>query len=250
MTDGRTRAPLGAFLARNPFPHGWTDGLFYREKMRAIHRVAPAVIGTARRPRILEIGGGRSGMAGMLFPGAEVVNLDIDPALGGDPANRDVTFVIGDACDLPFPDASFDLVTLFDVLEHIENDVAAAREAARVVRPGGAILVSCPDADWRYPHHRFMRPVARDEADLMAEWGHVRRGYTADALAALFGRLADRRAAFIGPLAALYHDLAFSRLGRLGRTIGYAVAAPLALAGYGTDRGAGKGSETAYAWDV
>ncbi|WP_375426915.1 class I SAM-dependent methyltransferase [uncultured Sphingomonas sp.] len=250
MTDVPARAPLGAFLARNPFPHGFTDGLFYREKMRAIHRVSPARIGDGKRLRILEIGGGRSGMAGMLYPDAEIVNLDIDPALADDAANRDITFVVGDARDLPFPDDSFDVVTLLDVLEHIQDDQIAAREAARVARPGGTILVSCPDADWRYPHHGFMRAVARDEAELMAEWGHVRRGYTPDAVAALFGRPADRRAAFIGPLAAIYHDLAFSRLGRLGRTIGYAATAPLALVGYLTDRGAGKGSETAYAWDV
>ena len=36
MTD---KAPLSAFLAQNPFANGLTDGLFYREKMRAIERV-------------------------------------------------------------------------------------------------------------------------------------------------------------------------------------------------------------------
>lgn len=250
MADGSARAPMRAFLARNPFPHGLTEGLFYREKMRAIHRVAPAAAGGGAPPRVLEIGGGRSGMAGKLYPGAAVTNLDIDPALADDPANRAVTFVEGDACALPFADATFDVVTLFDVLEHIEDDVAAAREARRVAKPGGVILISCPDADWRYPHHGFMQPIARDEAALMAEWGHVRRGYTAKNLAALFGRPADRRAAFIGPLAALYHDIAFSRLGRVGRALGYAAAAPFAFAGYFADRGTGKGSETAYAWDV
>ncbi|WP_292443703.1 hypothetical protein [Mesorhizobium sp.] len=50
------KAPLGQFLSRNPFPNGLTDGLFYREKMRAIHRVAPAAI----EGPILEIGGGHT----------------------------------------------------------------------------------------------------------------------------------------------------------------------------------------------
>jgi hypothetical protein len=59
------KAPLSAFLARNPFPHGWTDGLFYREKMRAIHRVAPERLGEGGA-RILEVGGGRSGLARLL----------------------------------------------------------------------------------------------------------------------------------------------------------------------------------------
>jgi SAM-dependent methyltransferase len=45
---------------------------------------------------------------------------------------------------LPFVDASFDLVTSFDVLEHIEDDVAALRELARVVRPGGRVALAVP----------------------------------------------------------------------------------------------------------
>jgi len=48
------KATLKSFLSKNPFPRGWTDGLFYREKMRAIHRVAPAGIkGTQRTQNLL-----------------------------------------------------------------------------------------------------------------------------------------------------------------------------------------------------
>jgi hypothetical protein len=57
------KAPLGTFLAANPFPRPLTDGLFYREKMRAIHRIAPDTLGvSARSAAVLEIGGGRSGL--------------------------------------------------------------------------------------------------------------------------------------------------------------------------------------------
>jgi SAM-dependent methyltransferase len=243
------RVAMGRFLRQNPFPHPLTDGLFYREKMRAIHRVAPASIGHGgERPRILEIGGGRSGMARLLFPGADIVNVDIDPTYAAEAANSDVTFVCADACDLPFRHDSFDCVTMFDVLEHIDDDAKAVSEARRVTRSGGTILVSCPDADWRYPHHPFMIRVANDERTLMDEWGHVRRGYSTDQLNVLFGRPADRSASFINHWSALYHDIAFSRLGRIGKTLAYAAAAPVAAFGYLTDRGTGKGTETAYAW--
>ena len=43
-----------------------------------------------------------------------------------------------DAAALPFADSSFDAVTLFDLLEHVPDDRAAASEAWRVLRPGGA----------------------------------------------------------------------------------------------------------------
>ena len=46
--------------------------------MKAIHRVAPA----EGAERVLEIGGGRSGLAAKLFPGARVVNMDLDPVYG------------------------------------------------------------------------------------------------------------------------------------------------------------------------
>jgi SAM-dependent methyltransferase len=45
---------------------------------------------------------------------------------------------------LPFPDASFDLVLTSDVMEHVRNDVAAHREIARVLRPGGHYIFTVP----------------------------------------------------------------------------------------------------------
>ena len=243
------RAPVAKFLAGNPFSMPLLDGLFYREKMRAIHRIAPRTIGAGRhRPNLLEIGGGRSGLGPMLYPDAAVVNVDMDASLASADANKNQTFVCADACDLPFEAGRFDLITMFDVIEHIEDDVAAVREAKRVLRPGGTILLSCPDADWHYPHHGFMRGVARDEAELMAEWGHVRRGYTAERLTELFGGPAISRAAFINRWTALFHDIAFSRLPRPAKMLGYAITAPVVGIGYLRDDGTGKGSETAYAW--
>lgn len=52
--------------------------------------------------------------------------------------------VQGDALRLPFPDATFDRVIASEVLEHIPDDVAAMRELARVLRPGGSMAVTVP----------------------------------------------------------------------------------------------------------
>jgi len=57
---------------------------------------------------------------------------------------RGVTAVQGDATRLPVPDASLDLVVAYDILEHIPDHVAAVREAHRVLRPGGQLLVAVP----------------------------------------------------------------------------------------------------------
>jgi ubiquinone/menaquinone biosynthesis C-methylase UbiE len=244
------RSELGAFLRRNPFGDGLTEGLFYREKMRAIHRVAPPIlIGEGGPPQVLEIGGGRSGLARMLYPDAEVVTVDIDPSLSqGGPPGADTAFVCADARQLPFASGSFDAVTLFDVLEHIGEDQAAAAEALRVARPGAPILTSAPTANWRYPFYRVLKSRCPTEDELMARWGHVRRGYSRPALEGLFSRAPDRTASFINPVTAFYHDVAFSNLPRRARRLLYAAAAPAVWLGYVGHRPDSPGSELAAAW--
>jgi SAM-dependent methyltransferase len=61
---------------------------------------------------------------------------------------------------LPFADSEFDFVFCTEVLEHIEDDVRALRQIARVLRPGGTVLLSTPTP-----------PAPADPA-------HVREGYT------------------------------------------------------------------------
>ncbi|MFF5258819.1 methyltransferase domain-containing protein [Actinomadura viridis] len=50
----------------------------------------------------------------------------------------------GDACFLPLPSGEYDLAVALNVLEHVEDDRAAAGEIARVLRPGGSALVAVP----------------------------------------------------------------------------------------------------------
>lgn len=243
------KAELAAFLAGNPFPGSFSDGLFFRDKMRALHRIAP----DEPISEVLEVGGGRSGLTSMLYPEAEVVNLDLDPNYVEAKLNRrpNMRFVTGDARRIPFADASFDMVTMFDLLEHVEDDDRAAREALRVLRPGGWILVSTPDRTrWRYPYYRMFRPIAPDESDLFREWGHVRRGYTLAELEKLFGRRAERRTAFINPLLAFSHDVSFSRLGRRKRLILHVLLAPVSLLGWFMHSVDTPGTEIAAAWRI
>lgn len=81
---------------------------------------------------------------------------------------RGIDVMRADARKLPVASESVDLVTAFDVLEHIEEDDEAAAEITRVLRPGGTALIAvpCDMALWS----------AHDEAV-----GHVRR-YTRETL--------------------------------------------------------------------
>jgi SAM-dependent methyltransferase len=61
---------------------------------------------------------------------------------------------VGEA--LPFPDDSFDLVTLNQVVEHVPDQVTLLREAGRVLRRGGALYVACPNYLRFYePHYKI-----------------------------------------------------------------------------------------------
>ncbi len=78
---------------------------------------------------------------------------------------------LGDALRLPYPGDSYDLLTAFDLLEHLPDDVAAIREWRRVLKPGGFLLISSPAYQWLFGPHdkelshyrRYSRPELINE---------------------------------------------------------------------------------------
>ena len=240
------KLPLSHFLAKNPFPHPLTTGFFYREKMRAIHHIAPNL----PFKNILEVGGGQSGLTAALYPTAKIINLDYNIDYANAPCNRQryVKFIFGTATNLPFKNQSFDMATMFDILEHIIDHEASIAEVLRVLRPGGFLLVTTPNENWRFPYYKMMRPLCPSEKQMFKEWGHVRRGYSLSELMNLIDIPHQKCATFISPITILCHDVGFSHLsGRMKRMIGMALS-PLTWAGYLLHNHNGKGTETASAW--
>lgn len=93
--------------------------------------------------------------------GARVTGLDFSSEMlavarrRAQARNLAVDFVPGDALALPFPDATFDAVTISYGLRNLADFTAGLAEMVRVLRPGGRLLV----LDFGKPTHRVWRAV-------------------------------------------------------------------------------------------
>jgi SAM-dependent methyltransferase len=105
--------------------------------------------------RTLDVGSADGPSVAWLRDSDRHVSLDLDPRGLG--ANG----ICGSALALPFEDAAFDIVAAFDVIEHCHPEKVALDEIARVLAPGGRLLMSVPAYQWAWSdfdeqngHHR------------------------------------------------------------------------------------------------
>ncbi len=114
-----------------------------------------AAAGERVKGRLLENGCGVGMYAAHLLPYAEggLVGLEYDyeRALQAQGAVEQIVNAAGEA--LPFPDGSFDVILSHEVLEHVADDALAVREMARVLRPGGRILLFVPNRGYPFETH-------------------------------------------------------------------------------------------------
>jgi SAM-dependent methyltransferase len=116
--------------------HWW-----YVERRRMIRRAV------AHLPpgRCVDVGCGPAGNTRELIDlGWSAIGVESDEVACRIASERGVPVARGDARMLPLADSSVDLVVSTDVWEHIEEDHLVAREALRVLRPGGRLLVAVP----------------------------------------------------------------------------------------------------------
>ena len=143
------------------------DGLLRNEADMAFRRRVPRLLeflDLHGGERVLDCGSGM-GVLSMVIGSLRDVSI---VALDGDRERLEwaarervpAGLVEGDIDHLPFPDGAFDRILLAEVLEHLVDDVAGLCEIARVLRPGGAIAISVPHADYPLAWDPFGR--ARD----------------------------------------------------------------------------------------
>ncbi|MDQ3484380.1 MAG: class I SAM-dependent methyltransferase [Actinomycetota bacterium] len=119
---------------------------WHRVRTDLLAEVFGPLLGTPRR--VLDVGSADAPSVGWMRGRHTTVTLDLLPD-GLVPGEG----VCGSVTALPFADASFDVVSAFDVVEHCADDTAALAELARVLAPGGRLLLSVPAYAWAWSDH-------------------------------------------------------------------------------------------------
>lgn len=103
--------------------------------------------------RLLDIG---CGTGGLLEDLQDLFNVEgVDPSLQARTfcTDKNILSLPGTAEHLPYDSNQFDVITMSDVLEHVDNDAKAISEAYRVLQPGGYLLITVPAHPFLFGKH-------------------------------------------------------------------------------------------------
>jgi SAM-dependent methyltransferase len=132
--------------------------------------------------RVLDAGCGSGYGTGILAAAEPATLIAVDVAQDAVELTRaalgdGVDVRVADVRELPLSDGAVDLVVCFEVIEHLERRDQALREFARVLAPGGVLLISSPNRN-QYPpgneHHVYEYTPEELEAEVSAQFPNVR----------------------------------------------------------------------------
>jgi 2-polyprenyl-3-methyl-5-hydroxy-6-metoxy-1,4-benzoquinol methylase len=136
------------------YTHGHAESVLRSHRARTAENSAAYLLPRLRpTDRLLDVGSGPGTItADLAHRVAEVVAVEITEEAAGltraglaERGVENATVIVGDVHALDLTDSSFDVVHAHQVLQHVADPVAALREMARVVRPGGVIGVRDSD---------------------------------------------------------------------------------------------------------
>ena len=137
-------------MAEHDERHWW-----YRARREVVAALIERVVKPPKNAKLLEIGCGTGHNLAMLGKYGEVDALEVDGIARGMAEERLGRAVL--AAPLPelagLPDDGYDVVAALDVIEHIPDDKAALEGIARVLKPGGKLVMTVPAHQWMWSAH-------------------------------------------------------------------------------------------------
>ena len=154
--------------------HWWFVG-----RRRIVDRILGALV-LPSRPRILEIGCGTGGNLALLARHGAVSAIESDAGARDHAARRGVTEPLAGRLpdELPFEGERYDLICLFDVLEHIDDDGAALRALHARLAPGGLVFLTVPAYQWLWSDHDRLHHHQRRYSLRALRWLTEESGFT------------------------------------------------------------------------
>jgi SAM-dependent methyltransferase len=111
--------------------------------------------------RLLDVGTGVGELLKLAREaGWQAVGVDIDPAVVAHARGRGLDVRYGELADLGLAAASFDLITLWNVIDFVPEPLALLRECRRLLAPGGRIFVRTPNVPFQREGARLARGLA------------------------------------------------------------------------------------------
>jgi len=155
--------------------HHW----WFVARRRILAEVVRRMVKPPKHARVLEIGCGTGHNLAMLGEFGKLDACELDAIARGMASDRLGRPVL--EARLPdlsmFKPASYDLIALLDVLEHVPDDLGSLKAIRGLLKPGGALVLTVPANKWMWSahdvtHHHFRRYTKRELARLFRQAGY------------------------------------------------------------------------------
>ena len=137
-------------MAKLDATHWW-----FTARRRILDEVIERIVQPPKDARILELGAGTGHNLPMLSRFGRIEASELDPVareLASERLGRPVLEAALPDLSM-FPEDSYDLIALLDVLEHVPDDKASLRSIYHRLKPGGALLLTVPINPWMWSAH-------------------------------------------------------------------------------------------------
>ena len=161
-------------MAEQDQRHWW-----FVARRRILAEVVRRVVQPPKRARVLEVGCGTGHNLAMLGEFGKLDACELDAIARGMASDRLGRPVL--EARLPdlsmFKAGSYDLIALLDVLEHVPDDLGSLKAIRRLLKPGGALVLTVPANMWMWSahdvaHHHFRRYTKGELARLFRQAGY------------------------------------------------------------------------------